>query len=114
MYTKTTLKEFDESTGQIIKTTNRNFSTGYDANFNTSLSTKLFMDYVFKSKRLKQIRDLLIPSLAYTYRPDFGKEQYGFWKEIATDVPYVYRGGKYRFSKTVYFQAQCKEHKSLV
>jgi lipopolysaccharide assembly outer membrane protein LptD (OstA) len=95
MYTKTTLKEFDESTGQIIKTTNRNFSTGYDANFNTSLSTKLFMDYVFKSKRLKQIRHLLIPSLAYTYRPDFGKEQYGFWKEIATDVPYVYRGGKY-------------------
>jgi lipopolysaccharide assembly outer membrane protein LptD (OstA) len=95
MYTKTTQKEYDESTGQIIKTTNKNFSTGYDANFNTSLSTKLFMDYMFKSKRLKQIRHLLIPSLAYTYRPDFGKEQYGFWKDVETDVPYYYRSGKY-------------------
>lgn len=95
MYTKTTLKEFNIDSNRVYSTVNNNFSTGYDANFNTSLSTKLFMDYVFKSKRLKQIRHLLIPSLAYTYRPDFGKEQYGFWKEIATDVPYVYRGGKY-------------------
>ncbi len=95
MYTKTTLKEFNIDSNRVYSTVNRNFSTGYDANFNTSLSTKLFMDYVFKSKRLKQIRHLLIPSLAYTYRPDFGKEQYGFWKEIETAVPYVYRGGKY-------------------
>jgi hypothetical protein len=56
MYTKTTRKELDESTNVIVKTTNKNFQTGYDANFNTSLSTKLFMDYMFKSKRIKQIQ----------------------------------------------------------
>ncbi len=86
MYTKTTRKELDESTNVIVKSTNKNFQTGYDANFNSSLSTKLFMDYMFKSKRLKQIRHLLIPSLAYTYRPDFGEEQYGFWKDVISDT----------------------------
>lgn len=91
MYTKTTRKELDESTNQIVRTTDKNFKTGYDANFNTSLSTKLFMDYLFKSKRIKQIRHLLIPSLAYTYRPDFGEEQYGFWKDVISDTTYRYR-----------------------
>lgn len=86
MYTKTTRKTLDESTNRIVKTTDKNFKTGYDANFNTALTTKVFMDYMFKGKRLKQIRHLLIPSLAYTYRPDFGEEQYGFWKDVISDT----------------------------
>lgn len=91
MYTKTTQKALDESTNQIIKTTDRNFKTGYDANFNTALTTKLYMDYMFKGKRVKQIRHLLIPSFAYTYRPDFGEEQYGFWKDVISDTTYRYK-----------------------
>ncbi len=86
MYTKTKTKELDYATNQIISTTQKDFKTGYDANFNTSLTTKLFMDYMFKSKRIKQIRHLLIPSLNYTYRPNFGDAQYGFWKDIITDT----------------------------
>lgn len=66
--------------------TKSEFITGYDANFNTALTTKLFMDYMFRGKRVKQIRHLLIPTLAYTYRPDFGEEQYGFWKKVNTDT----------------------------
>ncbi len=91
MYTKTTRKELDESTNRIVRTTDQNFKTGYDANFNSSLTTKLFMDYLFKGKRLKQVRHLLIPSLAYTYRPDFGEEQYGFWKDVISDTTYRYK-----------------------
>jgi hypothetical protein len=86
MYTKTTEKELNTDSNRIYSTVNRNFKTGYDANFNTSLSTKLFMDYIFKSKYIKQIRHLLIPSIAYTYRPDFGEEQYGYWKDVISDT----------------------------
>ncbi|MBA4241871.1 MAG: hypothetical protein C0448_14190 [Sphingobacteriaceae bacterium] len=86
MYTKTTRKALDESTNRIVKTTDKNFKTGYDANFNTALTTKVFMDYMFKGKRLKQVRHLLIPSIAYTYRPDFGEDQYGFWKDVISDT----------------------------
>lgn len=86
MYTKTTDKFLDYATGKVLSSTNRDFKTGYDANFNTSLSTKVFMDYLFKGNRVKQIRHLLIPTINYTYRPDFGAAQFGFWKEVISDT----------------------------
>lgn len=86
MYTKSTEKDFNYSTNSIINTNKKEFKTGYDANFNTSFTTKLFMDYLFKSKAIKQVRHLLIPTINYTYRPDFGEKQYGFWKDIMTDT----------------------------
>lgn len=86
MYTKTTQKQLNEQTNSVLTSTNKNFKTGYDANFSTSLTTKVFMDYLFKGNRVKQIRHLLIPTINYTYRPDFGDVQFGFWKEIITDT----------------------------
>ncbi len=86
MYTKSTRKELIEATNTLKTDTVNGFVAGYDANFTTAVSTKLFMDYYFKSKRLKQIRHLLIPTVTYLYRPDFGEEQYGFWKNITVDT----------------------------
>ena len=86
MYTKTQNKEFNYATNSVINSSNRNFKTGYDANFSSSLTTKVFMDYIFRSKHIKQIRHLLIPTLNYTYRPNFGEAHYGFWKDIMTDT----------------------------
>jgi len=66
--------------------TNQNFIAGYDANFSTAFNTKVFFDYMFKKGKVKQIRHLLIPTLTYLYRPDFGAEQYGFWKKVQVDT----------------------------
>ncbi|MBA2611852.1 MAG: LPS-assembly protein LptD [Bacteroidetes bacterium] len=66
--------------------TNRNFVTGYDASFSTAFNTKVFFDYVFKKGNVRQIRHLLIPTISYLYRPDFGKEQYGIWKSVQVDT----------------------------
>ncbi len=92
MYTKSILKEnifLDKGTffkDTVVERTVRDFKVGYDANFSTSLSTKIFMDYYIKSKLIKQVRHLLIPSVTYLYRPDFGEAQYGFWKQVVTDT----------------------------
>ncbi len=86
MYTKTTTKNLNQQTNFIKTDTVNGFKTGYDANFSTSLATKVFMDFLFKGNRVKQIRHLLIPSFGYTYRPDFGKTQFGFWKNVLTDT----------------------------
>lgn len=86
MYTKTSEKDFDYATNKINSSIKKEFKTGYDANFNTSFTTKLFMDYLFKSNKIKQVRHLLIPTINYTYRPDFGENQFGFWKDILTDT----------------------------
>lgn len=89
MYTKTIQKDFvtDLSTaGRVRSSTVNGFAAGYDANFSTSLTSKVFFDYHFKRGKFKQIRHLLIPTLSYTYRPDFGEAQYGIWKKVQTDT----------------------------
>lgn len=86
MYTKSTRKEFLYDTYKVKTDTVNGFIAGYDANFSTSASTKVFMDYIFKGGAVRQIRHLLIPSVTYLYRPDFGEEQYGFWKQVQKDT----------------------------
>ncbi|MBA3665522.1 MAG: LPS-assembly protein LptD [Bacteroidetes bacterium] len=89
MYTKSTRKEFIRGytpTSNVKTDTVSGFVGSYDANFSTSLNTKVFFDYAFKRGRVKQIRHLLIPTLTYSYRPDFGQEQYGFYKKVQTDT----------------------------
>jgi len=72
--------------GNIKTDTINGFVGGYDANFTTAFNTKVFFDYVFKKGKVKQIRHLLIPTISYVYRPDLGKEQYGFWKSVQTNT----------------------------
>jgi hypothetical protein len=89
MYTSTTNKEYFKSGtdyGVSRDTAVKGFRAGYDANFSTAVNTKLFMDYAFRRGKVQKIRHLLIPSLTYTYRPDFGEEQYGYWKKVQTDT----------------------------
>lgn len=64
----------------------KGFEAGYDAVFSTGFTTKVYMDYLFKKGKVKQIRHLLIPTLRYNYRPDFGEQQYGFWKQVQYDT----------------------------
>jgi hypothetical protein len=59
---------------------------GYDASFSTAFNTKLYFDYQFFKGNIKQIRHVLIPTITYNYRPDFGEEQYGFWKKVQRDT----------------------------
>jgi len=89
MYMKSTSKTFvtDSTPAGIIKTNPVDgFSAGYDANFSTAMNTKVFFDYFFMKGRLQQIRHLMIPTLTYSYRPDLGEPQYGFYKEVQRDT----------------------------
>jgi hypothetical protein len=99
MYTRSNRKEFirnDFGHDTVVDKTIYGFVGGYDANFSTALNTKVFFDYYFFGKRLKQIRHLLIPTLTYVYRPDLGEEQYGFWKKVQTDT--LTNGNTLRYS----------------
>lgn len=72
---------------QGIKTTTENkLAIGYDAAFSTAFNTQIYFDYMFKKGKVKQIRHLLIPTLTYNYRPDFGSQQFGFYKKVTTDT----------------------------
>ncbi len=90
-YLNSTSKEFvknfnNRAVDTIISKKNKGIVSGYDANFSTSINTKLYLDFLFKKGPLNQIRYLLIPTINYNYRPDFGEEQYGFWKKVQSDT----------------------------
>lgn len=86
MTTKTTEKYFIPDSNKVYSRTIKEFKTGYDANFNTALTTKVFMDYLFRSKRIKQIRHMLIPTINYLYRPNYGAENFGFYQTVRTST----------------------------
>ena len=99
MYTKSIMKEFfldrrymgpTDTVSRIVQGTRSNkvsdAAIGYDASFSTAFNTQVYFDYKFKKGKVKQIRHLLIPTLTYNYRPDFGESQYGFWKKVQYDT----------------------------
>ncbi len=77
---------FDATTNTAIKDTLQGFKTGFDANFSTNLTTKLFGDYYFKGKHLKQIRHFIIPTVGINYHPKLDGDQLGFYKMVQTDT----------------------------
>jgi hypothetical protein len=58
---------------------------GYDMSFSTAFNTQMFFDYQFFGGPVKQIRHLMIPTISYNYRPDFGDPKYNFYKTIQRD-----------------------------
>lgn len=88
MYTKSLRKDFvtDELGREaVIARTVDGGAIGYDANFSTSFNTQVYFDYVFRKGKVKQIRHLMIPTISYNYRPDFGQPQLGFYRQVQFD-----------------------------
>ncbi len=86
-YSQVIQTELKDSTIYGIRTKQvKSPSIGYDASFSTAFNTKLYFDYLFRKGKLQQVRHVLIPTLTYSYRPDFGEEQYGFWKQVQRDT----------------------------
>jgi hypothetical protein len=57
----------------------------FDQSYQINLTTKLYGDYVFKSKLLKQIRHQIIPTVGFVYHPDMQNSNLGFYKPLNDD-----------------------------
>lgn len=64
--------------GVVIDTIS-GFRNALDYNFSSSLTTKLFGMVQFKKGPLRAIRHVLTPSVSFSYTPDFGKENLGYY-----------------------------------
>jgi hypothetical protein len=69
---------------QKVKIDTANFGRVYDYSAGASLSTTVYGTVYLKGKRVEAIRHLIRPSLSYNYRPDFGRESYGFYQRVQT------------------------------
>ncbi|WP_439881525.1 putative LPS assembly protein LptD [Pontibacter sp. MBLB2868] len=75
---------FDPDSQKIAVDTT-NFGRVYEYSAGASLSTTIYGTVYFKEgKRIQAIRHLIRPSLGYSYRPDFGRESFGFYQRVQT------------------------------
>ncbi len=85
MYFKTIHKIYDPNVTPVFIDTVNETKIIYDYSLSAGLSTRLYGDYYFKTKHLKQIRHVAIPTISANYRPDFGEDKYGYYKTVQTD-----------------------------
>ncbi|MBR1548545.1 MAG: LPS-assembly protein LptD [Prevotella sp.] len=84
-------KTYDGQTGILTTDTIQGFRANRDFSFSSSLSTRIYGMFQFKYGPLKALRHVINPSLNFTYRPDFGRERLGYWKQYTDTTGYVHR-----------------------
>lgn len=68
--------------GAVVKDTTYGFYNVYQTNISLGFQTQLFGFYTLKSKTGKKLpvfRHKLVPSVSFSYNPDFGHERWGYW-----------------------------------
>ena len=85
IYRQTILKNYEIESNKIITDTINAIKMANEFSLSAGLNTRLYGNYFFRTKRLKQIRHIAIPTLSASYRPDFSESQYGYYKNVQID-----------------------------
>ncbi|MHB1278404.1 MAG: putative LPS assembly protein LptD [Bacteroidia bacterium] len=85
-YFQSTQKSFDKTENAVKIDTNYGYVRGYEYNFSANLRTMIYGMYAINGKKISAIRHVMTPALSFSYRPDFSKPEYGFYKKVATDA----------------------------
>ncbi|MEI7490472.1 MAG: putative LPS assembly protein LptD [Bacteroidota bacterium] len=96
MYFKTIRKYYQKDTiivapGDTIKPGYKTeqvggFANAIDANFSSSINTRIYGMYQFKKGALVAIRHMVTPTVGFSYSPDFSGAKLGYYKYIANDT----------------------------
>ena len=70
----------------ILNDTVNKFKTARDFSLSISSSWRLFGILSFKKGKLQAIRHVITPSISLSYKPDFTKEHWGFYKSVKKDT----------------------------
>ena len=84
-YFQSVEKQWDPERQQVNTFVRREPAFAGDANISTSLATKVYGDYVLRSKRVQQIRHQVIPTLGFVYHPGLQDQSLDFFRKVQTD-----------------------------
>ncbi|WP_312139655.1 putative LPS assembly protein LptD [Sphingobacterium sp.] len=65
-----------------VKDTIQGFKRAYDYSISSGLSTKVYGNFKRGIGKIQSMRHVMTPSINVNYRPDFGAERYGFYKDF--------------------------------
>ena len=84
MYTNKVLKSWDTATQKEVADTVYGFNNVYNWNMSISASTKLYGFWIPNRKlfgdKIQAIRHVITPQVSFSYAPNFGSSQYGYYK----------------------------------
>ena len=105
-YLQTIEKNWDTTTKSVIIDTLQGFKRAGDYMLNIPFTTKLYGFFQSRSPNAKivALRHVLTPTVSYSYRPDYSKAQYGYYKTVQkdtlnnTEVYSIFNNGIFWFS----------------
>ncbi len=71
--------------GYVDTDTISGFKAARDFSFNSSLNTTVYGMLQFKKGPVRAIRHVMRPSVSFSLRPDFGRPEFGYYKEVQKD-----------------------------
>lgn len=84
-YFNTVEKIYNSAEGKTEDVYLPGFATARDFNASVNASTRLYGIYEFSNERKTHIRHTVLPSLSYTYQPDFGDSIWGYYRTVQSD-----------------------------
>ncbi len=85
-YLKTIEKNWDNNlvvgtvVGNVKTDTLNGFKASREFNFNSSINTRIYGMYQFGNGYIKALRHVISPSINFSYRPDFAKNVWGYYR----------------------------------
>ncbi|MBK7212366.1 MAG: LPS-assembly protein LptD [Bacteroidales bacterium] len=83
---ETTIVDGDTLAPHVEVDTISGIKAARDYNYSSSLSTTLYGMVNLKRGPVKAIRHVVRPSVGFSYQPDFGRAQLGYYKTVQTDT----------------------------
>lgn len=85
-YLQTIRKTSFPISGTPVTDTVPGFSRAYEYSVNSGLSTKFYGLKRFKRGKLEAIRHVITPSVSFNYRPDFGDDRFGYYRNVVSNT----------------------------
>lgn len=85
-YPSSIRRSFDPDSNETTTEKVPGFVTARDFNTNLSFSTTLYGTSLKKIGPIEGFRHTLRPSISFSYRPDFGSDQWGYYRTVQTDT----------------------------
>jgi lipopolysaccharide assembly outer membrane protein LptD (OstA) len=80
---------FDSALNKIDTDNRYGFFSARDFNAGLSLSTRIYGMKLFENGRLKGIRHLITPNMAFNYHPDFGASPFNYYYQARLDTSHT-------------------------
>ena len=103
-YLQTIRKNFQRSPtsnrDSLVTDTVPGFSRAAEYSLSGGLSTKVYGIKTFRKGNLQAIRHVMTPSISFNYRPDFGSENFGYYRDVLdrNGNPVISDGMRQRYS----------------